>query len=206
MKLVTFACAILLVGLYSAAAGAGGFDETSFGESIANRNCAWCHGGSGQGFATAPRLAGQRREYIEDQIQNFKSHGRDNPKSEQFMWGAAARIDAQAVAEVAAYYSAVRAEAADDGNKDVVETGRLVYRDGKIEENIPSCVACHGPNSEGVGAIPRLGGLSYRYLKRRLEQWGQGYHLTAKAPMADIAKNLPPQQIEALASYLSFVK
>ena len=54
--------------------------------------------------------------------------------------------------------------------------------------------------------IPRLGGLSYSYLKARLEQWGQGYHSLAGSPMPVVARQLGPAEIEALASYLSFVR
>jgi hypothetical protein len=43
-------------------------------------------------------------------------------------------------------------------------------------------------------------------LKRRLEQWGEGYHAAAGPPMPDIAGKLSPNQIDALASYLSFIK
>jgi cytochrome c553 len=84
--------------------------------------------------------------------------------------------------------------------------GRTLYEEGNPEANIVSCVACHGPRAEGVGEIPRLGGLSYDYLKRRLEQWGEGFHRTAAAPMPRIASKLAPNEIEALASYLSFVE
>jgi cytochrome c553 len=58
----------------------------------------------------------------------------------------------------------------------------------------------------GVGQIPRLGGLAYIYLKRRLEQWGQGYHAAAGPPMLDISSRLSAQQIKAIASYLSFIQ
>ena len=44
------------------------------------------------------------------------------------------------------------------------------------------------------------------YLKRRLEQWNQGYHAAAGPPMISIASKLSDDQIEALASYLSFIK
>jgi cytochrome c553 len=74
------------------------------------------------------------------------------------------------------------------------------------DANIVACVVCHGPDAEGVREIPRLGGLAYTYLKRRLEQWGEGYHAAAGPPMPDIAGKLTPSQIEALASYLSFVR
>ncbi len=52
--------------------------------------------------------------------------------------------------------------------------------------------------------IPRLAGLSYAYLKRRLGQWKEGYHPAAK-PMPRVARSLSDVQIEALASYLSFL-
>jgi cytochrome c553 len=72
--------------------------------------------------------------------------------------------------------------------------------------NIAACVAYHGPNAEGVGEIPRLGGLAYTYLKRRLDQWGQGYHGALALPMPHIANQLSRNQIEELASYLSFLR
>jgi cytochrome c553 len=71
---------------------------------------------------------------------------------------------------------------------------------------VAACVACHGPNAQGVGEIPRLGGLAYTYLQRRLEQWREGYHAAAGPPMPHIAGKLSPKQIAALASYLSFIK
>lgn len=80
-----------------------------------------------------------------------------------------------------------------------------MYEDGNSDFNIPACAVCHGPNAEGIRDIPRLGGLSYSYLKRKLKQWGEGYHATAEPPMPQIASKLSPNEIEVLASYLSFV-
>jgi cytochrome c553 len=37
-------------------------------DSVPVRNCTWCHGTSAQGFTIAPRLAGQRHQYIENQL------------------------------------------------------------------------------------------------------------------------------------------
>ena len=39
--------------------------------------------------------------------------------------------------------------------------------------NIVSCLVCHGPNAEGVREIPRLGGLSYSYLKKKTRAVGR---------------------------------
>ena len=177
-----------------------------FAESLAVQDCTWCHGTSAQGYAPAPRLAGQQREYIRIQLHDFKSHARDNPYSKQFMWGAAEFVSAQRVRDLAAYFASLPGRPANDGIKDFATLGRTIYYDGMPEANIVACVACHGPNAEGVGAIPRLGGLSYAYLKDRLAQWGYGYHANALRPMSRIAGRLSANQIEQLASYLSFVK
>jgi cytochrome c553 len=179
---------------------------TGHTESLAIGNCTWCHGASAQGYAPAPRLAGQSPEYIEKQLINFSEHTRDNPFSRQYMWGAATNLSQQMVHYLAIYFSAVPPKAADDGFRELAAIGATIYQDGVPQSNVVSCVACHGPNAEGVGDIPRLGGLSYYYLKRRLEQWGEGFNSTAKFPMPRIASSLSPDQIEALASYLSFVK
>ena len=84
--------------------------------------------------------------------------------------------------------------------------GRAIYQNGLPEENIVACVACHGPEAQGVGLIPGLGGLSYGYLTRRLTDWKEGYNRDGATPMPHIAGTLSPDQVNALSSYLSFVR
>jgi cytochrome c553 len=175
-------------------------------ESPAVKNCTWCHGTSAQGYTPAPRLAGQRSQYLENQLAGFRTHARDNPFSQQYMWDAVANLSAQTARDLATYFSTLPPKAAGDGDMELVATGRTIYQVGMPDANIVACVVCHGPNAEGVGQIPRLGGLAYSYLKRTLEQWGQGYHTASGPPMPDIASKLSSNQIEALVSYLSFVK
>ena len=175
-------------------------------DGLAVRNCTWCHGTSGQGYMVAPRLAGQRPAYVESQIRSFREHTRDNPFSRQYMWGAVAALGPQAARDLAAYFATIPPKPANDGDRNLAARGRTIYLEGIPEANIASCYACHGPNAEGVRDIPRLGGLAYFYLKERLEQWGQGYHSGVDTPMPIVARSLGPAEIEALASYLSFVK
>lgn len=175
-------------------------------ESAATRNCTWCHGGSAQGYTPAPRLAGQQPAYIENQLVNFSNHTRDNPFSKLYMWGAARNLSRERVHDLASYFAAIPPKAAGDGDRESVGLGETIYQQGMPEANIVACVVCHGPNAQGVREIPRLGGLAYTYLKRRLEQWGQGYHAAVGPPMPSIAGKLAPDQINALASYLSFVR
>jgi cytochrome c553 len=198
MKRITSKIAILAIFF---AAGA----PLLAGETVPIRNCTWCHGTSGQGFTTAPRLAGQRHQYITNQLLDFGRHTRDNPLSKQYMWGAAANLNPQAARDFAAYFSTLPAKAANDGDRELAAVGKKIYELGIPESNIVSCLVCHGPNAEGIRQIPRLGGLAYSYLKKRLEQWGEGYHAAAE-PMPQIARTLSANEIDALASYLSFIK
>ena len=198
MKRIGLKIAILAIVASTAPAWAG--------DSAAVRNCTWCHGTGGQGFMVAPRLAGQRPQYIESQMRSFREHTRDNPFSKQYMWYAVAALSPHAARDLAIYFASIPPKAANDGDRNLAAKGKTIYLDGIPESNVVSCYACHGPNAEGVRDIPRLGGLAYFYLKGRLEQWGQGYHSGTASPMPMVASHLGPDEIEALASYLSFVK
>ncbi len=174
-------------------------------DDLSVRNCTWCHGTSAQGYSKAPRLAGQRVDYLVDQLQAFATHKRDEFFPTKYMWFAAAHLDPSTLRNLAAYFSALPPEAAKDGDSELAAEGKIIFEDGVPSENIAACQACHGPEAQGVREIPRLGGLSYNYLKRRLEQWSQGQD-TYGTPMPKVGRSLSPNQIAALASYLSFVE
>ena len=152
----------------------------------------------------APRLAGQRADYLVNQLQSFATHKRDEFLSIKYMWNATAHLDPSTARNLAAYFSALPPEAAKDGESGLVAEGRIIFENGVPNGNIAACQACHGPEAQGVREIPRLSGLSYSYLKRRLEDWSQGRD-TWGTSMPKVARSLSPNQIAALASYLSFV-
>ena len=170
------------------------------------RNCTWCHGPSAQGYAPAPRLAGQKSLYIVRQLNSYRAHRRDNPFSTMYMWSAAANVGPESARYLANYLSSLPARAANDGNPNLAADGRAIYQQGLPEANVAACVACHGPSGQGIGEIPRLGGLSYAYLQDRLQQWHDGYDASALHPMPHVASTLSAEQIAALASYLSFLQ
>jgi cytochrome c553 len=205
MKLIRWKIAILAIicsALPSLAGDVGLLADT--GARV--RNCTWCHGTSAQGYGPAPRLAGQRFPYLEKELARFFAHVRDNPLSQQYMWPATDALNPLAAHDLAIYFSLLPPLAANDGIKQLVAVGASIYMDGVPENDIVSCAACHGPNGEGIGEIPRLGGLSFAYLRRRLAEWNEGFDVSAAPPMPHIASKLSPYEIDALASYLSFVQ
>jgi len=170
------------------------------------RNCTWCHGTSAQGYAPAPQLAGQKPLYMENQLRSFRAHTRDNPFSKLYMWAAAENLSFDQSRYLVLHFAALPSKPAKDGNQQKLVAGRTLFEDGDPNANTAACAVCHGPDAQGIRDIPRLAGLSYYYLRRKLKQWREGYHATAKSPMPEIARQLSRDQIEAVASYLSFVK
>ncbi len=206
MKRIATAIAVL-AGLFGALPALAG-EVDPFGPASPSRT-ATAPGATGhQGRASRPRRGWPDRglQYLESQLLAFRTHTRDNPFSRQYMWGAVTNLSPSAAHDVAVYFSMLYAQPTDDGDRLLAAKGRALYREGIPVANVPSCVACHGPNGQGIRGIPRLGGQSYYYLKRKLAQWGEGYHLAAARPMPGIASKLSPDAIEALASYLSFVR
>jgi cytochrome c553 len=122
------------------------------------------------------------------------------------MWGAAANLRTDTMRDLADYFASLPPKAALDGRRALADRGQTIYVQGIPDANIVACLACHGPGGQGVREVPRLGGLSFFYLKRRLQEWGQGYHSAPESPMPMVASTLGPNEIEALASYLSFIK
>jgi cytochrome c553 len=129
MRGIRLRLAVLAIGCLAVSAIAG------HAESPAVRNCTWCHGTGAQGFTPAPRLAGQRPQYLENQLAEFRTHGRDNPLSKQYMWGAAENLDAQTAHNLAAYFSTLPPKAAGDGDTELVATGRTIYQQGMPQQH-----------------------------------------------------------------------
>jgi cytochrome c553 len=207
MKYVRLKLAMLTLLLSPVAASAGEVETFNAGSDIAKSKCNWCHGSQGQGIpSTAPQLAGQHAEYLRKQLLGFQGHVQDGPFSQQYMWGVAANLRPEEMRELGVYFANLDTAPAADGNKELFEAGERIYQQGIPASNIPSCVPCHGLKAEGAGAIPRMGGQSYNYLKTRLRQWAEGYSPATEPPMPEIASKLSPDEINALASYLSFIR
>jgi cytochrome c553 len=175
--------------------------------------CKNCHGSSGQGFRgyyTAPRLAGQQVQYILNAFKALSDHTRDDPLARQFMYAAEASVEPHLWRGLAQYFSNLEAAPAANGPRHLVSAGKKIYEEGIIDQNVPACAACHGPEAKGADAIPRLAGQQYSYLVDQLAGWSKGYRSKDPASprdtnaMVPFATSLTKEQISAVAAYLSY--
>ena len=198
--------AAVLAGLIPAGAHAGEIEDKL-------EYCKNCHGNQAQGFQgyyTAPRLAGQPVEYLENQFEALAKHHRDNPIAQQFMWPAIEGIPHGSRATLARQFNALNPPPADGGPRHLVSAGRSIYEKGVPDENVPACAACHGEDAHGSNQVPRLAGQMYAYTVEQLDGWSRGYR--SKDPvspgetntMKSIAAGMTKDQIRAVAAYLSY--
>ena len=164
--------------------------------------CSSCHGPGGKNDnSTFPLLAGQQKEYIDTQLKAFRDKSRADPHAHTSMWGMAARLSDPTIDGLAAYYSAQAPAAGSAGDPALAAAGATIFRDGIPTAEIHACMTCHGETAEGNGPYPRLAGQHRASLERQLAAFASNSR--ANEIMHENAKNLTPQQITEVATFLS---
>ncbi len=177
--------------------------------------CAACHAIDGNSTdAQYPKLASQHERYIARQLAMFKDGERQNP----IMQPMASALSPQDMRDIGAYFASQKVVpgVADDSlikggpydGKKFYQVGQQLYRGGDPARGIPACMACHGPTGSGNPgpAYPNIGGQHAKYVVERLTAFRGGLVLGkgdwAKPEMAQVAKQLSDEEIQALATYL----
>ncbi len=172
--------------------------------------CQDCHGLRGQGFRgyyPIPRLAGQQPQYFENQLQAFTEGRRPHP----IMSVVAHTLSPATRAALAAHFASLNPPPIGGGPRRLVEAGRAIFQNGVPDENIAACAACHGPNAQGHGQIPRLAGQLYPYVVKALTNWskerGRNPAISdTSAIMSPVAHSLNRSQAKAVAAYVSTLR
>ena len=133
--------------------------------------CKDCHGRSAQGFHgyfPIPRLAGQQPEYLKNQLVAFIERRRTN----NIMFNIAHSLSPGMMDALADDFRALNPPPLGGGARHLVPTGEKIFQTGVPEANVAACAACHGPEAQGSGEIPRLAGQlpDYLFNKNQLEQ------------------------------------
>ena len=177
-------------------------DPRVSGKTLAQQVCSICHGLDGNSISPKfPRLAGQQKQYLENQLKDFRARHRADPPGPEYMWGIARSLTDEQIAGLADYFSMQTPKPNTPAPPAVVAEGRRLYENGLPEKETPPCAACHGPDAQGRGGFPRLAGQYEYYLLRQLHVF-QETELRPGTPMKQITHALTPQEMETLASYL----
>ncbi len=193
------------------------------GNTLAQQVCSVCHGGIGNdvnGNSVNPRypkLAGQQKEYLVAEMNEFHNHTRKDPMAQAMMWGIARNFTPKQIDELANFYSNQK-PIPDSGQKAaLVAEGDKIFHEGVLDKGVPACMGCHGANAEGNGPIPRLASQHADYIYKQLsvfntdEVYTEGKENVPDsdlerpqgAVMEGIAHGLTEQQRRAMGAYLS---
>ncbi len=172
--------------------------------------CQTCHALSAQGFrgsSPMPRLAGQQPEYLKTQLQAFIEHRRVNP-----VMGNVAHVLSPAMVDaLTTHFLNLNPEPLGGAPKDHLAEGEKIYKEGVPSAEIPACESCHGADAKGQGEMPRLAGQLNDYVINKLTNWAKERGQNPAKPdnsaiMQPIASKLTPEQIAAVAAYVSYLK
>ena len=163
------------------------------GEQIYRENCIGCHAarGTGDAFLAVPALAGQRRQYLLDQLQRFSTDERHSPQMQQAFKRLSVDLP-QAAADVSSYLSRLPVQRFAEGDPRFQAEGRVSY--------LARCASCHGADARGNadGTAPSLRAQHDSYLMNRLRRFA-----TTRPAVLIEAHVVDDHAIIAVSAYLS---
>jgi len=172
------------------------------GKTIAEQVCSNCHGVTGVSVSpTFPKLAGQQREYLINQLTDLKTRNRSDPHARTFMWGFTHLTDSQ-IDEIATYFSSQQAVMGAPGDRTLMAQGRAIYVSGLPNKGVPACSSCHGQNGEGMGQFPRLAGQHAEYIMTQLLVFQRTDQRPRSAPMRAVCQNMSEPEMREVAAFL----
>lgn len=165
--------------------------------------CSSCHGQDGNSVSpTFPKLAGQQKEYLTNQLVSFRDKSRADPHAHTYMWGMAAHLTDAQIDGLTTYFSSQKtAPGVPAANAADVAAGKKIFFEGDPDHDVPACQACHGQEALGNGVYPRLASQHYEYLIEQLRHFASGAR--ANEIMHENAKPITAEQGREIASYLS---
>ncbi len=181
--------------------------------------CSNCHGQDGNSLADIfPNLAGQSQIYLAKQMTDFKTEKRKNIIMSRIMQ--VTTINEQAIHDLSTYFSKQTLKANAAKTSDEITKGKLVFEGGVKENNVPSCMGCHGPKGAGnPGAgFPSLRSQKAAYIEKQLKNFklaGQnpdqetkplGRHNDPNSVMRTVVRSMNDFDIKAVAQYVQQIQ
>jgi cytochrome c553 len=186
------ACAVLaLAGPPSRAADSAAGKEKA-------ELCVGCHGENGiSQMENMPSLAGPLDQFIQWQLVYFRAGARKNEQMQPIV----EQLNNEDIRNLGAYFASLPApKAAEDKDPDLSKKGAQAAAGRR-------CALCHTDSYAGDKAAARLAGQREDYLVKALRDYKSGVRSGGgQAAMAEVARPLSEEEIEALAHYLAHLQ
>lgn len=179
-------------------------------EEIASGVCAGCHNADGNSVIPMnPILAGQHAEYITKQLMDFKATESGPAKrNSPVMSTMVAALSQEDMQKLGAYYAkqkTVPSQVA--ANEKLLETGKIIYHGGNIENGVPACAGCHGPNGSGIPPhYPGLAGQHAEYTLTQLNLFNANDRTNDNNVMQKVVSRMSAQEKRAVSEYISTMR
>ncbi|MEW5756751.1 MAG: c-type cytochrome [Pseudomonadota bacterium] len=166
--------------------------------------CQGCHGVDGNSpTGIWPSLAGQKPQYLVQQLLDFQSGARKNETMEPM----AAGLSKEDMEDIAAYFAKQKVvPAGSDADAKLISRGMHIYKAGNIETNLAACAGCHGPDAKGNGPakFPALAGQQAEYIVAQFDSFKHSTRSNdMNGMMRDIAARISEDDLAAVAAYLA---
>lgn len=163
--------------------------------------CAGCHNMDGNSVIPQnPRLAGLQEEYLERQLEDFKSGARKSVVMAAIM----STLDDKAIDDFADYFSKQKPAKAPPADAKLAAQGKEIYDEGVVGSAVPACSGCHNDDGSGTEKYPRLAGQHPAYVADQMLRFRSGERANdAKSVMRAVAKRMNDSEIKAVAEYVA---
>jgi cytochrome c553 len=210
---------LLVTALLLAAAAGAPAQNLERGKEI-NAVCAGCHGEFGQGGKRGeyPRLAGQRKAHLVDQLLAFRKRTRINLP--MFPYTQERELSNADIEDVSAYLASIELptawpefKASDDALTRLTLTEKVMIiprTPGDLDNGArvfqKECASCHARDGMGRGKFPRLVGQYTAYLRKQMDAFVKGERPHDEVEVKGILNQLREQDLDDVLAYLTLIQ
>jgi len=210
---------LLATALLLAAAAGAPAQNLERGKEI-NGVCAGCHGEFGQGGKRGeyPRLAGQRKAHLVDQLLAFRKRTRINLP--MFPYTQERELSNADIEDVSAYLASIELptawpefKASDDALTRLTLTEKVMIiprAPGDLDNGArvfqKECASCHARDGMGRGKFPRLVGQYTAYLRKQMDAFVKGERPHDEVEVKGILNQLREQDLDDVLAYLTLIQ
>lgn len=179
-------------------------------QEIASGVCAGCHNPDGNSVIPAnPILAGQHAEYLAKQLIDFKAtESQPAKRNSAVMSAMVAALSQEDMKKLSEYYAQQKMTPSQvESDAKLLEAGKVLYHGGNVENGVPACASCHGPNGSGIPPrYPALNGQHAEYVHTQLSLFNTGDRANDNSVMQKVLARMSGIEKRAVSAYIATMR